>query len=934
MAAIDVEIRDKIAATIQQKIAAIGTAATQSYRAVQQLQSALSSLRTGRLNIPNAALRTGGGANFGATASAANAAASANKNLAGSFGVANTAASGFFQRLIGGKSAISTFQTGVRDTTQTIRSFASAYLLFRGLGSGVQALDTARSAENRLRQASDIRDSSGKLNVGESEKRLNEVLRRTYELANEARAPVLEVADAFLKIDQAVGKLGIGQEKSFKIVSTLTKSLSASGFDAGKIGQVLNQLGETFSQGKLNSDEFRRVRETLPGLIDELARTEGGMGNVIKLAEDQKLTLDKLIPAIIRYGATVDENFGRAPATVSQGFQILKNQITEFFGQLDKSVPISDTLNTVFQKIGDNLPLIAKGAALAATSLAAMFAIPAAGFLAATLATTSGQIALITSGILLFGDKIKVTADGAVNLHDVFKGIGATIASWKIPETVSSFVNKPIPKDGIRDQIATAVNSTFEKAPEWVQTTLGAIQKTKDYLSNNPLEAVNDGAKSLSSLIVATGVAIEENWNDKADKNIFSSALEKLPQIAALIKEIPVTSVNSFAKNIYQASEDRLALEKMLEEIAKPKPENLRAGLRDDSMTRQIEALGAAAETTTERLKRLADAKKLQQETQKQFYVDQSPFHDDYLKKLGFERTPKPDDSAKNFFDNIKAQNQTQQGTLGLPPVETVNQIAKGFQDISGTVTNTWPQLKIQGDSVATTLGGIQTTTASINNTARDTGTTFSTAFTTAAEAVRGLTTSLTEAAAAQRDLNAAQSAGGGGGGTGAGFTPGGGGGRGFGGFGFIGGGAGFGGSGPASSYSAAGFASGGYTGNIGRSSVAGVVHGEEFVVNPEATKRNRALLEAMNSGRTSTGSSGASSSGSGSQMNVTVQNYGGAQVETRQLSDGEILILIDEKAKAIARQEAPKAVASEMRNPNSHVSKSLTRNTTSQRRR
>lgn len=52
-----------------------------------------------------------------------------------------------------------------------------------------------------------------------------------------------------------------------------------------------------------------------------------------------------------------------------------------------------------------------------------------------------------------------------------------------------------------------------------------------------------------------------------------------------------------------------------------------------------------------------------------------------------------------------------------------------------------------------------------------------------------------------------------------------------------------------ASAGGAIGFASGGYSGDIPRNKVAGVVHGQEFVVNPEATRENRALLEQINSG-------------------------------------------------------------------------------------
>lgn len=47
-----------------------------------------------------------------------------------------------------------------------------------------------------------------------------------------------------------------------------------------------------------------------------------------------------------------------------------------------------------------------------------------------------------------------------------------------------------------------------------------------------------------------------------------------------------------------------------------------------------------------------------------------------------------------------------------------------------------------------------------------------------------------------------------------------------------------------------AGFDKGGYTGDIGRGQVAGVVHGQEFVMNATATQRYRPVLDQMNAGR------------------------------------------------------------------------------------
>jgi hypothetical protein len=59
-------------------------------------------------------------------------------------------------------------------------------------------------------------------------------------------------------------------------------------------------------------------------------------------------------------------------------------------------------------------------------------------------------------------------------------------------------------------------------------------------------------------------------------------------------------------------------------------------------------------------------------------------------------------------------------------------------------------------------------------------------------------------------------------------------------------------------------FASGGYTGDGARSAVAGTVHRGEFVINAEATRRNRDLLEAINSGLPGFASGGFSGSSSG----------------------------------------------------------------------
>ena len=136
------------------------------------------------------------------------------------------------------------------------------------------------------------------------------------------------------------------------------------------------------------------------------------------------------------------------------------------------------------------------------------------------------------------------------------------------------------------------------------------------------------------------------------------------------------------------------------------------------------------------------------------------------------------------------------------------------------------------------------------------------------------------------------------------------------------------------------GYEKGGYTGNYGTSEVAGVVHGQEFVVNASGTQRHRALLEAINSGKDpamidnvinmSAPTSVASSNGG---MNVKVENYG-TSIETQQISQNEIRIIARQEASRAVRKESGGVVAAAIAAPNSNVSKALGRNTQTQRRR
>ena len=78
------------------------------------------------------------------------------------------------------------------------------------------------------------------------------------------------------------------------------------------------------------------------------------------------------------------------------------------------------------------------------------------------------------------------------------------------------------------------------------------------------------------------------------------------------------------------------------------------------------------------------------------------------------------------------------------------------------------------------------------------------------------------------------------------------------------------------------GFSAGGYTGGAGVNDVAGVVHGQEFVINAQATKANRGALESLNkTGQLPQGGGGETNVSVQTPIQINVHNNGSAQVQT-----------------------------------------------------
>lgn len=134
-----------------------------------------------------------------------------------------------------------------------------------------------------------------------------------------------------------------------------------------------------------------------------------------------------------------------------------------------------------------------------------------------------------------------------------------------------------------------------------------------------------------------------------------------------------------------------------------------------------------------------------------------------------------------------------------------------------------------------------------------------------------------------------------------------------------------------------AGYMSGGYTGNGAVNAVVGSVHGQEYVMDAVTTSRVGVQnLDALRSGQARlTSKSGSSGTVGGRPVNVTIQNYGTSKsFDVQQLTPEDVRIIARDEAEQQVVQKSPKVIAGQLGDPNSTVSKSLSKNVATRRNR
>lgn len=920
----DITVRDRIDASIATKLQAIKTQSQEGVRAITQMRTLLGSLGK------------------------------------------STGLGGFNQGLITLRSNMSgvnrqvvTFDQGFRRALITANRLLSGVFLLRAAKNLTESLDQFRVLENKLRDVSTVRGQNGIVDAIKSQERLNELTRQLFDVANNARVAVGDLAKTYRRFDVAVRAAGGSQQESMRITETASKLLSLSGATTNEAASAMLQLSQAFNKGKLDGDEFRSVAELMPEIIDAITKRLGiSRAEIFDYSRAGKINLEVLRGAFSDLATSVDEQFAKLPKTIDQSLTIIGNKLIQLFGQFDKSYQFTDRFTQFIDHSIEHLPTLINLSKSFIAIWTAQKLVAGVQYLRSILATmislglafnvVGTAVVAFIGYFTFFANEIKITADGVVTLQDLMIALFQVVRDFVIESgggILSQLFNPDTATEAINgvSRVASFVFDIFKSLAAsgyalydtWKSLSWGDIWTI---LIETAETAVALLKNMFIELFKQISIGFEKAMN-AVSKLIFDTLLKILDKVGALASTIPFVGqgISEFARG-------------MASELRQMGPAIADLGL-DDWWESQKTNLATMAPFTQKVLNEAADKYKenydLITQTSREFYdtllnIARNNATARIAEEERVRKAMEPNEDALRGVE--KAAKKSKVTIVGNGPVDDfpiqvfgnakrIYERKKGLEDTKTAIDKVTEAVKkTSTTSKSASLSTVQDfdkmndavlalehnlsyiSFTAAENSARS----FAGVATAALDAVGNksiqvgyeITVSqtnawynatnavLTYAQTAINSLNSVAVASGASRGVVSSLT--------------LGNGI----TGPTKTFTGrfGSFASGGYTGNADRGQIAGVVHGQEYVMPASQTARYRSELEAMKSGSYSGG------------INVTIENYGNSTHTVEQISANEIRI--------IAREEANTTIARNLGNANSAVSKSVKANLATKRKR
>lgn len=178
----------------------------------------------------------------------------------------------------------------------------------------------------------------------QSQAESNAVFAQLQVIANKAGVSIQDTASSFTRFASAGKDMGVTNDQVLKLIGNLQTMARVSGAASQESAAAIYQLSQSFASGRLQGDEFRSVSEQLPVVLDTLAKKLNvTRGELRQMATDGKLNSDVLL-LLAGDLSDLEAQAAKLPRTVEQASAALMNNLGVAADALNDKLGISQGL--------------------------------------------------------------------------------------------------------------------------------------------------------------------------------------------------------------------------------------------------------------------------------------------------------------------------------------------------------------------------------------------------------------------------------------------------------------------------------------------------------------------------------------------------------------------------------------------------------------
>jgi len=317
-----------------------------------------------------------------------------------------------------------------------------------------------------------------------------------FRIAQETRTSYEATAQLFQRISMGANMLGATQKQVLEVTETVNKALQSGGATTAEAASAAVQFSQALGSGRLAGDELRSILENSQVLSAAIAKEFGvSVAALHDMGAEGQLTSDRVFKAILSAGVDIDKQFKALRPTIQQSMQVLDNAFTQYIGQVDKSLGVSNAMAQGIIGLANNLKTLGDVAMAVAPLVAAVFANRVVGRAgrAAGRAISSPFAAAAEQA----GQEIKDAEALAAAARQRRQAAGAALGQFaEQPVLVQASAQS---RNALSDAVLKA-NADQERAAKALTGVLALEEKKRELIDNNEIRSAEAKARRLAAI--------------------------------------------------------------------------------------------------------------------------------------------------------------------------------------------------------------------------------------------------------------------------------------------------------------------------------------------------------------------------------------------------------------------------------------------------